>query len=184
MKKLLILAAGAAAGTIAWAPVAHAESPTYTVSVGSASVTEGDSAAAVVSLTLNQAAPAGGLCFAVTIGAPSDSATAGEDYVAQADQVVSIAEGSTTGTVSVPIVDDLEPELDKVFTVSVAPTACGGSHAPAPAVTVTNDGTVNLADNDALPDTGVSVGYGWAGLGLLGAGVTALMASRRRGRLA
>lgn len=183
MSKTALAAAALAAGALAWAPAAHA-SEGYVVSIGSATVIEGAAPTASVPLTLNSVAPVGGLCFKVVLGHEGDSAREDNDFIAQTGQSVTFAAGSSSAIVQVPIVDDLEAELDQSFTVSVSQADCEGPSSAVDSVDTTSTGRVTVLDNDALPQTGASTGLAWVGLGALGLGALGLVGSRRRQRTA
>lgn len=183
MSKTAVAAAALAAGALAWAPSAHA-SEGYVVTVGSVTVTEGAAPTASVPLSLSQVAPDGGLCLKVVLGHEGDSAREDNDFVAQSGQSVTFASGSSSAIVQVPIVDDLEAEVEQSFTVAVAQVDCVGTSAVVGPVDTTSTGHVTVLDNDALPQTGTSTGLAWVGLGALGLGALGLVGSRRRQRTA
>jgi len=183
MKQLTILTAGVAAGAMAWAPSAHAADG-LTVTVGSATITEGASGMARVPLTLSAAAPVGGICLSVAVGGSGDSARENDDYV-WAGSLITMAEGETTSSVLIPIVDDLEPELAKTISVNVQQIECPGARSAASVqVQSLGVGTVTVLDNDNLPETGGSASLAWYGLGSLALGAAVMAAGRRRQRLA
>jgi hypothetical protein len=177
--KTALTAATLAAGVLAWAPMAHA-SDGYVVTVGSVTIEEGSAATASVPVSLSAPAPAGGLCLKVELGRPGDTALDENDFVAQAGQTVTIAEGGTSATILIPIVDDLEAEVQQSFSVAVTEVACVGVSALAGPVNTDSTGQVTVLDNDLLPSTGGSANLAWLGLGLLGLGAAGFVGSRRR----
>lgn len=183
MSKTTLATVALAAGALAWAPAARA-SEGYVVTVGSVTVVEGSVPTASVPLSLNEVAPVGGLCFKVVLGHEGDTAREDNDFVAQTGQSVTFAAGSSSAIVQVPIVDDLEAEIDQSFTVSVSQVDCEGPSAAVGQVDTTSTGRVTVLDNDMLPQTGASAGLAWVGVAALGLGALGLVGSRRRQRTA
>lgn len=184
MTKTTIALAALGTGALLWAPSAHAAEATYVVTVGSVTVNEGAQPTASVPLSLSEVAPSGGLCLRVNVGLEGDSARPDNDYVAQPGQWVAISAGDSAATALVPIIDDLEAEVEQAFTISVSRIDCVGVTDFAGSVDTSDTGRVTVLDNDALPLTGGSVGLVWAALGLLGLGGIAVGTARRRARLA
>ncbi|MCF2936725.1 beta strand repeat-containing protein, partial [Tenacibaculum sp. Cn5-34] len=90
------------------------------VSVSSPTITEGDSGTtnADVVVTLSSPAPSGGTTIYYTV--VPGTAVAGVDYTAPAANArIIIPAGSSTGTISIPIIGDTTIEADKSFTVQV-----------------------------------------------------------------
>lgn len=184
MTKTTVALAALGTGAFLWTPSAHAAEATYVVTVGSVTVNEGAQPTASVPLSLSEVAPSGGLCLRVTVGTEGDSARVDNDYIAQPGQWVAISAGDSSATALVPIIDDLEAEVEQAFTVSVSRVDCVGVTDFAGSVDTSDTGQVTVLDNDALPLTGGSVGLVWAALGLLGLGGIAVGTARRRARLA
>ena len=177
--KTALTAATVATAALVWAPTAHA-SEGYVVTVGSVTVEEGATPTASVPVSLSAVAPAGGLCLKVQVGKAGDTALDENDYVAQSDHVITIVQGSSSGLIQVPIVDDLEAEVEQEFSVAVAEVSCVGSSAVFGPVDTSSTGRVTVLDNDLLPSTGGSANLAWLGLGLLGLGAAGFVGSRRR----
>ena len=91
---------------------------TYSVSP-TARVVEGQDA--LLTLTLSEPAPAGGVEFTVTAG----HGTAGADDLGAIASPVTVPGGSSSLTIAVPTVDDDRYERDESFTVTVAPARFG-----------------------------------------------------------
>ncbi len=113
--------------------------PPLTVSVGNATVTEGNSGTSTVNipLTLSRASTS---TVTVTVTTVAGTAFAGSDFVSKT-ATVTFAAGATSAVFSVAIVGDTVAEPTQTFTVQLsAPT--GG------ATIATGTGTVTIIDND------------------------------------
>lgn len=179
----MIAAAAAAVTTVGFAGTAQADpapTATYTAEIGTARVVEGSTGWVELPVTLSEPAPEGGLCFDVTVGADGDSARLNQDYLDFVASVVRIRGGATSAVVAIPILDDLEPEFDKVLTVSLLPASCAGLGEPAVAVEVAKAGGLVLVDNDDLPMTGTSTDMVWFAVALAGIGAGLVVAARAR----
>lgn len=107
-------------------------------------------------VTLAEAAPAGGVAFKFSTA--DGSATAGSDYTARTNFDVSVAEGANTATFKVPVTDDTRDEPNEDFTVTVKHADGGEQTATAtitdddapPAVTI-GDATVTEGDSETSP---------------------------------
>ncbi len=88
--------------------------------IADASVEEGHSGFTdlVFTVTLSEAAPAGGIAF--TASTTAVTAEAPSDFTALVDAPFTVAEGEITGTVTVQIVGDTAIEEDETFTVTIA----------------------------------------------------------------
>lgn len=93
--------------------------------IADASMEEGNSGFSdlVFTVTLSEAAPAGGIAF--TASTTDGTAEAPADYTSLVDAPFTVAEGETTGTVTVQIVGDTAIEDDETFTVTIATEADG-----------------------------------------------------------
>ncbi|WP_299125577.1 Calx-beta domain-containing protein, partial [uncultured Tenacibaculum sp.] len=90
------------------------------ISVSSPTVSEGDSGTtnANITVTLSSPAPTGGTTVYYTV--VPGTAVAGVDYTAPAANArIIIPAGSSTGTISIPIIGDTTVEANKSFTVQV-----------------------------------------------------------------
>ncbi|MBQ4822923.1 Calx-beta domain-containing protein, partial [Aquimarina sp. MMG016] len=87
--------------------------------VSDVAIIEGDSGTsnAVVTVTLPSAAPVGGTTVLYNITA--NTATEGTDYTVPGDRIV-IPQGSSTGTISIPIIGDTTTEDLEDFSISVS----------------------------------------------------------------
>lgn len=91
--------------------------------------------------------------FATSDG-PTPAAVAGSDYTGSTG-TLTLAAGTTTGTITVTTLDDVLNEVAEMFTITLSTPTIGGS--PAPAGTLgasTGIGTIN--DNDAQPSLAIS----------------------------
>ncbi|MGI9596845.1 MAG: Calx-beta domain-containing protein, partial [Acidimicrobiales bacterium] len=132
------------------------------VSVADLSVTEGDGVApndfVNADVTVSLDGPAGA-DFTVELDTADGSATAGTDYEALVDQVVTIPAGSTSVTQSIKVFGDFAVEGDEDFTVALSNQSANATLGDAGA-------TVTIVDNDVIPDisiTGVTVTEGDTG---------------------
>ena len=89
------------------------------VSVGNASIVEGNVGTSVLNfpVTLSSAAPVGGVT--ITYSTANGTATAGSDYVVVVAGTVTIAAGGLTGSLPVTINGDTTVESDETFTVTI-----------------------------------------------------------------
>ena len=127
------------------------------VSVGNASVVEGNVGTSVLNLpvTLSSAAPAGGVT--ITYSTANGTATAGSDYVAVVAGTVTIAQGATTGNLPGTINGDTTVEPDATFTVTIS-SATNATLGTATATgTILNDDVVA----PALPVVSLPVNSPW-----------------------
>ena len=106
-----------------------------------AHVVEGQEA--LLTLTLSQPAPAGGVEFTVTAG----HGTAGADDLGAIASPVTVPEGASSLAIAVPTVDDDRHEGEESFTVTVAPARFGWGVASLG----TDTATVTIVDNDDPP---------------------------------
>ena len=94
------------------------DNDTRTISINDVTVIEGDSGTsnAVFTLTLSQAAQAP---VSVDFSTSNSSAVAPSDYLAQTG-IATFAAGTTTQTLTVPIVGDADPESSELFVVTLS----------------------------------------------------------------
>ena len=115
---------------------------TYSVT---AAATAAESWSAVLTLTLSDAAPTGGVEFSVSAGY---SGSAGSADVGSIVSPVTVPEGSDTLTIVIPTVDDAVDEDDETFTVTVAAVTPGWDQAASgddtATVTITDDDTAGV----------------------------------------
>ena len=105
------------------------------LSIGDASVTEGDTAEFVVRL-----APSSNHTVTVGYATQGGTATEGTDYTAQSD-TLTFAVGQTSMTISVPTVDDTEQESTERFTVVLSsPSGAELNDAIGEGTIIDNDG--------------------------------------------
>ena len=116
---------------------------TFSVSAA-ASAAEGNDAA--LTITLSEAAPAGGVAFTVTAGYAGQTATAAD--VGSITSPVTVAEGETALDITIPTTDDDVDEDDETFTVTVAATTSGwekeGDGRDTATITITDDDTAGV----------------------------------------
>ncbi len=164
----LVLVLASAASAVSLAPSipvppagAQPAAPTFRI-MPSAAAAEGSDASLAV--TLSRAAPAGGLTLAVSYGYSGSSATAAD--TGAPPTAVTVPQGRTAATLSVPTAQDALLEGAETFTVTIgraAATAAGWQAASASAtatVTITDDesGAAQIAFGDD-PTTTRTVWY-------------------------
>lgn len=116
-----------------------------TLTVGNASVVEGNSGQVGLefTVTLSGPAPAGGVNY--TINTANGTATAPSDYIAFVNTSASIAAGQTTGTFSVIVNGDTTPEANETLTVTLSNLVNATAGASLTATgTITNDDAVEI----------------------------------------
>src|SRR5688572_12376360 len=137
----------------------HGGGGVVNISVGDATVTEGDSGTTTASFTVSLSAPAdaGGVTF--DISTQNDSATtADNDYIAKSLTGQNIPEGSTTYTFDVLVNGDVNFEPNETFFVNVT-NVTGATLLDGQGV-----GTINNDDCPAAPgDVVISQVYGGGG---------------------
>ena len=155
-------AADGAGGTA----VTIAPSTPATLSIGTASVVEGNSGLQnlIFTVTASAAAPASGISFTATTA--DGTATAGSDYTATTGSYM-IAPGQTSTTVFVPVTGDTRIEPDETLTLTLS------NPANATIATATGTGTITNDDFPSLTITGTSVAEGDSGTSVLTFTVTA-----------
>ncbi len=94
------------------------------VSVGDATIVEGNSGTANAVFTVTLSAPSG-TTTPITYETANGSATSGTDYTAK-QGTVSIAAGGVTAKISVPVKGDTSVEASETFAVRVTGTATSG----------------------------------------------------------
>ncbi len=118
-----------------------------TLTVGNASVVEGNSGQTGIEfpLTLSGPAPAGGVNF--TINTADGTATAPGDYIAFVNASASIAAGQTTGSFFVIVNGDTTAEANETLTVTLSNLVNATAGATLTATgTITNDDAVEIHD--------------------------------------
>ena len=106
--------------------------PTLSIDNGGCSVIEGDTGSVNCAFALRLSA-ASGKTVSFSTATANGTATAGSDYTAHAATARSIAAGSTTLTVNVPVLGDTIEEADETFTLNVtvvtnaSPTSLSGT---------------------------------------------------------
>ena len=135
--------------------ITDASMPAVSFTTAAVSVAETDGSV-TLTLQLSGAAPSE---LSVPVTATAGTATAGADYTAlAADAMVTFATGTTTQTVSVPIIDDDVPEGEETFTVAFGTLPSGVPSGTPDSVTVT------ITDDDA-PSVSFTTGTVSAGEG-------------------
>lgn len=131
------------------------------LSIGNASVIEGNSSTVLLNfpLSLTGPAPAGGVSF--TVNTANGTATGGSDFVAIAGGSDSIAAGQTSGTLAVTVNGDTVAEANETFTVTLSAPVNATLGTATATGTITNDDAVEIhaiqGDNMASPLVGQSV---------------------------
>ena len=118
---------------------------TPTISIGDASVTEGNSGTTTATFTATLSASASGT---VTVGysTANGTATAGSDYVAQSGTLTFTA-GQTTRTIAVVVNGDTAVEPNETFTVNLA--------SPTGATILDGLGVGTIVTDDSLPSLSI-----------------------------
>ena len=119
------------------------DAPVASIAAGISSITEGTAATFRVALDL--AAPAGGLTISI------DVTESGSYIAASAPETVVIAEGATTGTLTVPTADDNLDESDGSITVRITTGAGYTVGTMSTAMVTVNDNDILLASISADP---------------------------------
>ena len=140
--------------------VAQVTARTYALT---SSVTAGEGSNAELTVTLGEAAPAGGLAFGVSYDYSMGGATARD--TGTTPSTVTVLQGRTTATISVPIENDRSWDNGETFTVTIAPAsgvtgwsvASGGTDTST--VTITDD-TASVTFNQATYTFAESGGNG------------------------
>ena len=112
------------------------------LSIGDASVIEGDSGNTTLQFTVTATVPVGATATSASVSfATSDgSATAGVDYVS-ASGTLSFPAGTTAATIDIDVIGDVVIETDETFTVTLS--------APVNASIVQSSATGTIRDNDS-----------------------------------
>ena len=122
------------------------DDPLPALSIGDATVTEGDSGTVNATFTVTLTPVSGREVF-VQYATADGSATAGTDYAAISSTTLTFAAGETSKTITVPVSGDLLDEFDETFTVNLS----GASFA-----TISDGvGEGTITDDDALPQLAV-----------------------------
>ena len=122
------------------------DDPAPTISIGDATVTEGDAGTANATFTVDLST-ASGRAASVAYATASGTATAPADYQTTSG-TLNFAPGETTQTVTVPVNADLLDEIDENFTVNLS-SAVGATIAD-------GLGLGTIIDNDPLPALSVN----------------------------
>ncbi|CAK0765776.1 MSHA biogenesis protein MshQ [Gammaproteobacteria bacterium] len=149
------------AGTTNGGDLTFTTSSCPTISIANASTTEGNSGTKTLSFTVTQnatSALATTATYTLTNGTATGDAscTGSVDYV-NTGGTVTIAAGSTTGTIAVTICGDTSYEADETFTVTLS------SPSNATLATSTATGTITNDDTPTLSIADVSVNEGNSG---------------------
>ena len=132
-----------------------------TYSVDDVSAAEGSSA--VLTITLSENAPQGGVAFSVAASHQTGAGKAVSADVGTVPSTATVSSGSSTATVSIPLTDDMIDEEDEIFTVTVTATTAGWTLASAG----DNEATITIQDNDdagfTVSDSTVDVNEGSTG---------------------
>ena len=117
-----------------------------TLAVNSVLVTEGNTGTANAAFTVTLSA-ASGLAVTVNYATANGTATAPADYTA-ASGTLTFAAGTTTQTITVPVVGDALDEANETFVVNLS--------TPTNATIATAQGTGTISDNDIAPTLAVN----------------------------
>ena len=136
------------------AHIENDDGPRPAISISNASVTEGTDANARFTVSLDRSSSR---IVSVHYATRADTANPGEDYTTRSG-TLSFPPGTTTRTISIPILDDERHELSEAFFVDLT--------APVEATIADNLGLATIADDDPLPSlqaTNVAVNEGNGG---------------------
>jgi hypothetical protein len=118
------------------------------VSVAAGSNAAEPATAGSFNIVLSNPAPVGGVTINYTL---SGSATLNTDYTDAQAGVITIAEGATSGVITLNVTDD--PDFEGTETISITLTGASGGYS------ITNaNATINLLDNDTAPAISVTAG--------------------------
>ena len=118
-----------------------------TVSINDVSIVEGTSGTSNLTFTITLSA-ASGLGTLVTVNTANSTASAGSDYVAISNQVVSFAAGETTKTVNVTINGDTTIESDEAFFVNLTN--------PVNATIADSQGIGTITNDEPIPSVSIN----------------------------
>ena len=153
--------------------LAQASTKTYTLTP---SVSADEGSAAELTVTLGEAAPVGGLAFDVIYDYSVSSATAAD--TGTTPSTLTVSQGSTTATLTVPITAERSADTGETFTVTITPAsgvvgwsvASGGTDTST--VTIVDDAariTLDRASYVVLEEAGSArISYTWSGLSYVG----------------
>ncbi|MGE3103831.1 MAG: endonuclease/exonuclease/phosphatase family protein [Lysobacterales bacterium] len=150
-----------------------------TLSIASLALAEGNSPACTTTafdftVTASEAAPVGGFNF--TFNTADGTATAGSDYTAVVGGAGVIAEGQTTGTASVLVNCDPDPEASETFTVSLVDGVDFNLGSPSSATgTINNDDGIAQREIAEIQGTGFQSPFNNTDAAVTGAVVTGLV---------
>ncbi|MGD9584803.1 MAG: Calx-beta domain-containing protein, partial [Lysobacterales bacterium] len=150
-----------------------------TLSIASLALAEGNSPACTTTafdftVTASEAAPVGGFNF--TFNTADGTATAGSDYTAVVGGAGVIAEGQTTGTASVLVNCDPDPEASETFTVSLVDGVDFNLGSPSNATgTINNDDGIAQREIAEIQGTGFQSPFNNTDAAVTGAVVTGLV---------
>ncbi|MFK7805432.1 MAG: Calx-beta domain-containing protein [Anaerolineae bacterium] len=138
-----MLASDITAGAAQVGTINDDDGVSFSLDVGSVSVTEADTTVPVtVTLSASSA-----VSTSVMVGTSEGSATAGVDFVALSE-TLEFAAGEITKTVTITINDDMLDELDETFDVALSAPVNASLGSP-------SDAMITIVDNDGTP--GVSI---------------------------
>lgn len=143
----------------ATATILNDDSPP-TLSIADASLAEGASGVTYLVLTVTMNKPAAGP-VTVDFDSADGTAVAGSDYVGVSGQLT-IPAGSTSGTISVPIIGDTNAEANETFTVALSNPSGASLADDTATATVTNDDGAPY-----FPLASGDFGQDWSNTGLI-----------------
>lgn len=152
-----------------------------TLSIASLALAEGTSPGCTTTafdftVTASEAAPVGGFNF--TFNTADGTATAGSDYTAVVGGAGVIAEAQTTGTASVTVNCDPDPEASETFTVSLVAGANYNLGSPSSATgTINNDDGIATRSIAEIQGTGFQSPFNNTDANVIGAVVTGLVSN-------
>jgi ribosomal protein L35AE/L33A len=120
---------------------------TSAVSIGNASVTEGNAGSVAAAFAVTLSVP-NSRTVTVNYQTADGTATAGSDYTT-ASGTVTFAPGETAKTVSVPVLGDVIDEADETFTVTLSSPTNATLGSATGVGTIVDDDTATISINDA-----------------------------------
>ncbi len=121
--------------------------PGLTVSVSAGTNAAEPSTSGTFNITLSAAAPAGGITVTYNF---TGSATLNTDYSDPQSGTITIPAGSNSGTITLPVIDDIDVEGTEIITINLQTVT-------SPATINTGTANINLLDNDFPPSPFISL---------------------------
>ncbi len=136
---------------IATGTITNDDTTTASLSITDRTLVEGDNGAANMVFTVTLANPPASGDVTVAFATSNVTATAGADYTATSG-TLTFAQGTTSLTISVPVIGDATVESDETFTVTLSNATNASIGTATASGTITNDdsATISIADAAAV----------------------------------